>query len=182
MDLRLRLSRYADGSPALALEDADGSAFYAPTIPVCQASVAELAPPELTGATILAIKPSALRNGMANALLDAGALIDLGIEVPADRTWARLMRVAPHLFDAPAPATPAELRPLALAPLPIPREWERAAQRIRHAFARNGMAISAEDAMLAWAWHSRAIQRQPATLPPAADTIISQLQGYFATR
>ena len=100
VDMRLRLTRYANGSPALELQDADGVAFYAPTIPVSPAAVAEAAPPELADAGLLAIKPSALRNGIANALVDAGILIDMGIEIPADRTWARLMQVAPGLFDA----------------------------------------------------------------------------------
>lgn len=182
MDLRLRLSHYANGSPALTLEDADGGAFYAPTIAVCQAGVAELIPPELTGTIILAIKPSALRNGMANALLDAGILIDLAIEMPAERTWARLMQVAPQMFAPPPAADTICPTALELAPLPIPRGWERAAQRVRHAFARYGMEISDQDAMLAWAWHGHALQRTPPVLPPAGEVIVSQLRGYFAER
>ncbi len=182
VDTQLRLSSYAGGCPALELLDADGEAFYSPTIAVQRQGIVELLPPELADTTIVAIKPSALRNGIANVLVDAGVLVDLEVEMPADRTWARLMQVADHVFAEPEPETATANADLALAPLPIPPEWERASRRIRHAFARSGFAISDQDAMLAWACHSRAIQRQPPALPPSGEEIVARLRGYFAER
>ena len=181
IDVHLRLTRYANGSPALELQDAFGASFYAPTIAVAPAIVAEAAPPELADAGLLAIKPSALRNGIANALVDAGFLIDIGVEVPADRTWARLMQIAPGLFETAEEEAAAAVA-LALHPLPVPRAWEKVVQRIRHAFHRQGMEIDEQDAMLAWAWHSRALQKNPSAPPPAGVEIVALLQPYFSER
>jgi hypothetical protein len=180
MDLHLRLTCYADGSRALELRDSEGVPFYSPTLPCCLTTMASLLAPEEDETRVVAIKPSALRNGMANALLDAALLEDLGIEMPVDRHWVRLMRVAPACFDLPADSgdKPAST-PLALKPLAVPPGWDATCRRIQSAFRRHGLVVSASDARLAWAEASRAIARVPAPLPPSSLDIVEQLQPLF---
>ncbi len=181
MDLRLRVVSYANQSRALELLDADGRPFYSPTLPCCPVTLATLVSPEDAAGVVLAIKPSALRNGMAGALQDAELLVDLGMEMPVDRHWVRLMRLNLVKIDAVAFAeTVVETRSVALRRLEVPPSWQASCRRIQIAFARKGKAVSEADAMLAWAQATGAIQRAPDPLPPSGDDIHDRLQAYFS--
>ncbi|MFN7176641.1 MAG: hypothetical protein ACK4MX_07090, partial [Thermaurantiacus sp.] len=68
MEIRLRVSSFPNGSLAVEIQDADGQPFYWPTLPCCPTTLAGLLPDDLADASIVAIKPSALRNGMAQSL------------------------------------------------------------------------------------------------------------------
>jgi hypothetical protein len=174
MEVRLRVTPYASGSLALELQDADGKAFYWPTTPCDPVALAGLVPPALADELVVAIKPSALRNGMAQCLLDAGLLVDLDIEIPVDRHWARLMQVAFDTADARAqraPAAPAVPEPWRLAADPVPPGWQSSVKRIQQAMRRHGKSLTDTDAMLAWAIHTRAIAIAPKPLPPSLGAI-----------
>ncbi len=175
--IQLRLASYRNGSLALELRDSEGRAFAWPTLPCCPTTLAGLLPAHLVGAPVVAIRPSALRSGITDALVAAGLLTDLELEVPIDRHWAPLMRVELEAAwrqaglppaDAPDPV-PARLRRLA-----VPPGWCPTVRRIQEVFRRRGLEVAELDAMLAWAWASRAIAA-PRPLPPSAEAILAQL-------
>lgn len=174
MDVRLRVTPYASGSLALELQDGEGKPFYWPSTPCDPVALAGLLPEELADAPVVAIKPSALRNGMAQCLIDAGLLTDLDIEMPVDRQWARLMKVefgrAAELARR-APDAPPVPEPWRLAADPIPPGWGNVIKRIHQALRRHGKSVTDLDAMLAWAIHSRAIALSPKPLPPSLSAI-----------
>ena len=174
MDVRLRVTPYASGSLALELQDADGKAFYWPTTPCDPVALAGLLPPDLADAPVVAIKPSALRNGMAQCLLDAGLLTDLDIEFPVDRQWARLMKVefgrAAELALA-APGAPPVPGPWRLNANPVPPGWQAHVRRIQQALRRHGKSVTDTDALLAWVILSRALPLSPRPLPPSVGAI-----------
>jgi hypothetical protein len=182
MDVRLRVASYPNGSRALELQDADGRPFYWPTMAYCQTTAAGMLAPEDLDALVVAVKPSAMKNGMAGALMDAGLLVDLGIEMPSDRHFVRLMRLdlAGVMAAAEREAARAlEPLPHALAAPPVPVAWQPIARRVARAFARQGKAVSEADAMLAWALASRALPAVPPPLPPSGEEIHERLAGLF---
>ncbi|MFQ3595297.1 MAG: hypothetical protein SNJ63_04215 [Sphingomonadaceae bacterium] len=182
MDVRIRVTPYPNGSLALELQDADGKAFYWPTLPCCPIALAGLLPDDVADQSVVAIKPSAIKNGMAHCLVEAGLLTDLDIEMPVDRYWVRLMKVefekARQLAQA-APGAPLVPEPWRLKPLPVPPGWNDTVKRIQQAMRRHGKLVSDADAMLAWAAVSRAISPIPAQLPPAMGAIHEALAGLF---
>jgi hypothetical protein len=174
MDVRIRVTPYPSGSLALELQDADGKAFYWPSIACDPVTIAGLLPDDIVDDSIVAIKPSALRNGMAQCLLDAGLLTDLDLEVPVDRHWARLMKVefgrAAELAMR-APQAPPVPEPWRLAANPVPPAWTNTVKRLQQAMRRHGKSLTDTDAMLAWAIHTRAIAITPKPLPPSLGAI-----------
>lgn len=180
MDIRLRVAAYANGSRALELRDSDDRPFYSPTLPCCPVTLATLVSPEDAAGIVLAIKPSALRNGMAGALQDAELLIDLGIEMPVDRHWVRLMRLNLPAIDAAAAEPEIEARQVVLKPPEVPLPWKASCRRIQLAFGRHGKTVSEADAMLAWAQATRAMRHAPEPLPASGDDIHDRLRGYFS--
>lgn len=181
MDIRLRVAMYADGSRALELQDPEGKPFYWPTLPACPATILTLLPPDDLDSVIVAIKPSALKNGMASALEDARLITDLGIEMPVDRHWVRLMRLELEAF-AQCPEAQAVLLPqenLDLKEAKIPPGWEATALRIQQAFRQQGFSISAEDACESWARHWRKLAYAPPGLPPSTGEICHMLRRHF---
>lgn len=179
-DIYVRVTSYPDGSRALELRDADQRPFYWPTMAVCRVSMAELLPPELVDAVVVAVKPSSLNNGMAYALVEGGVLIDLGIEMPSDRHFVRLMQVNEQTFAAAAQAeaqlAQAVRTPMALASPPVPARWQQPVARIRAACARRGIELTDGDAMLAWALAGGAISREPPRLPGSGEEIFALLR------
>ena len=184
MDVQLRIATYPNGSRALELQDDEGNPFYWPTMPCCLDTMAGLLEPEDLDAIVIGVKPSAMRNGIVSALQDAGILFDLGIEMPVDRFWARLMRVNMAYFDeatAPPRIDP-PVAPLALKPIPVPPGWDAACKRICAAFRKQGHAISAADAMLALILQSRTLPRTSAPLPASSEMIYNLLRAQFEDR
>lgn len=181
-EMQLRVSPYPNGSLALELRDGEGRPFYWPTLPCCPTTLAGLLPEEMADATVVAIKPSALRNGMAQALIDAGLLTDIGLEMPVDRHWVRLMRVELAVAERLAgrrPAMPDAPVPQRLRPIPVPPGWADTVKRIRQVFRRHGKEVTEEEAMLAWAIRTRAIALLPKPLPPSAGAIHELLSPLF---
>jgi hypothetical protein len=184
-EVQLRVSPYPNGSLALEMRDGDGRPFYWPTLPCCPTTLAGLIPDELAGATIVAIKPSSLRNGMAQALIDAGLLTDLELEMPVDRHWVRLMQVEFGRAEQLAGLLPKEQSdpaPQRLKELPVPPGWSDTAKRIRQVFLRHGKEVSEEEAMLAWAIRTRAMAPIPKPLPPSTGAIHELLAPLFEAR
>lgn len=182
MDIRLRVSTFPNGSLALEIQDIEGQPFYWPTLPCCPTTLAGLLPEELADASIIAIKPSALRNGMAQSLVDAGLLTDLGMEMPVDRHWVRLMKIefaAAERLAGQMPKESPEPAPQRLKELPVPPGWADTVKRIRQVFRRHGKEVSEEEAMLAWAIRTRAINPLPKPLPPSSGAIHELLAPLF---
>ncbi len=181
-EVQLRLSPYPNGSLALELRDGEGRPFDWPTLPCCPTTLAGLIPESLAGAAVVAIKPSSLRNGMAQALIDAGLLTDLGLEMPVDRHWVRLMQVdfarARELAGQMPSATP-DPAPHRLKAIAVPPGWADTARRIQQVFLRHGKRVAEDEAMLAWALRSRAISPLPKPLPPSSRTIHELLAPFF---
>ena len=181
-EVQLRLSPYPNGSLALEMRDGEGRPFYWPTLPCCPTTLAGLVPEEAASDAVVAVKPSSLRNGMAQALIDAGLLTDLGLEMPVDRHWVRLMRVefaAAEQLAGRIPSTPPRPVPHRLLPMPVPPGWADTVRRIQQVFLRHGKAVDAEEAMLAWALQTRAIAPLPKPLPPSAGAIHELLAPLF---
>lgn len=182
MDVRLRLLTYANGSTGLELQDFEGTPFAWPTLPFSLASLADALPEEEAPERVVAIKPSAMRSGIADALVAAGLLTDLGLDVAADRAYARLMRVelrqAERLAGAAMREDP-EVEPYCLAEVQVPSGWKPACRRIRQALLKRGMDVSEADAMLAWALESGAVGAVPRPLPALADQIAALLAPRF---
>lgn len=182
MEIRLRVSSFPNGSLALEIQDADGQPFYWPTLPCCPTTLAGLLPDDLADASIVAIKPSALRNGMAQSLVDAGLFTDLGLEMPVDRHWVRLMKIEFATAERLAgmmPKEAADPAPQQLREIPVPPGWTDTVKRIRQVFRRHGKDVSEADAMLAWAMKTRAINPLPKPLPPSSGAIHELLAPLF---
>jgi hypothetical protein len=182
MVIRLRVSSFPNGSLALEIQDSDGQPFYWPTLPCCPTTLAGLLPEELADASIVAIKPSALRNGMAQSLVDAGLLTDLGMEMPVDRHWVRLMKIEFATAERLAgmmPREAADPAPQRLREMSIPPGWADTVKRIRQVFRRHGKEVSEDEAMLAWAMKTRAINPLPKPLPPSTGAIHELLAPLF---
>ncbi|WP_448581621.1 hypothetical protein [Thermaurantiacus sp.] len=182
MDVRLRLIPYANGSMGLEMQDFEGTPFYWPTLPFSPAWLADVLPNEEVPEHVVAIKPSALRSGMVDALIAAGLLTDLGLEVAAERTYARLMRVefrAAQKLAAAAMRDAPEVEPYRLRPLTVPPAWKPACQRIRQALRRRGIDVCEADAMLAWALESGAVGKMPRPLPATAEQVATALAPWF---
>lgn len=182
IDVAIRIGSYANGCRALELRDTSGRAVLSPTLSVQPDLIADLLPDLPDDAVIVAIKPSALRSGIANVLVDAGLLDDLGLEVPAERSFGRLMAVnvsALRMADARDTEAAAQARPYRLRPLKVPPAWGVACRRLQAAFRRHGAIISEAEAMLAWASASGAFARMPPPLPPTAEAIHDMLAPYF---
>lgn len=182
IDVRLRLTPYANGSMGLEMQDFEGTPFYWPTMPFSLASLADALPDEEAPELVVAIKPSAMKSGIADALVAAGLLTDLGLEVAADRTYARLMRVElRHAERLAAAAMRDEPDVVAhvLKPIPLPSAWRPTCQRIRQALLRRGIEVTDADAMLAWALESGAVGNVPRPLPASAEQIATALAPWF---
>lgn len=182
IDVRLRLTPYANGSMGLEMQDFEGTPFYWPTMPYSPASLADALPDEEAPECVVAIKPSAMKSGMADALVAAGLLTDLGLEIAADRAYARLMRVefrAAERLAAAAMREEPEVEPFVLRPISVPSGWKPACQRIRQALLRRGIEVSEADAMLAWALESGAVGNVPRPLPATAEQVAAVLQPWF---
>ncbi len=173
---------YANGSTGLELQDFEGTPFSWPTLPYSPAALADALPDEEAPERVVAIKPSAMRSGMADALVAAGLLTDLGFEVAADRAYARLMRVelrhAERLAAAAMRDEP-EVEPHVLMDVAVPSAWKPACQRIRNALLRRGIEVSDRDAMLAWALESGAVGHAPRPLPASAEQLAAALARWF---
>jgi len=116
---------------------------------------------------------------MGIALMEAGLLDDLNIEMPVDRHRVRPMRLNLEKIAADEAARgEISVAPAAGLPPTVPPAWQPSCRRIRLAFRRHSRAISEADAILAWAQHSRAIAR--ALQPPSGEDIHDALSGYFA--
>jgi hypothetical protein len=182
MDIRFRVSSYPGGSRALELQDSEGQAFYVPTMPIDPLAMLDLVPPELADDIILGIKPSAIRNGIASCLVEAGLLVDLGIEMPVDRHFVHLMRFEPESADARAQAyehKAASAVPAALQPVTVPTAWQPACRRIQAVFRRHGFIISEGDAFVAWLLSGGIVPRTPPRLPPSGDALFQMLRDRF---
>ncbi|WP_448585084.1 hypothetical protein [Thermaurantiacus sp.] len=178
MDVRLRIVPYANGSMGLELQDFEGTPFYWPTIPFSLASLADALPGDLDESAIVAMKPSATRCGIADALVAAGLLSDLGVEVPVDRAYARLMRVefrAAERLAAAAMREEPEAEAFRLKPVPVGASWKPTVKRVQAALMRRGMEVSEEAAMLGWALASGQLPGTPRPLPAAAEAIAAAL-------
>ncbi len=182
IDVRLRLTPYANGSMGLEMQDFEGTPFSWPTLPFSLASLADALPDEAAPDCVVAIKPSAMKSGIADALIEAGLLTDLGLEVAADRTYARLMRVEfrhAERMAAAAMRDEPEIVPHVLREAPVPPAWKPACQRIRAALLRHGIEVSDADAMLAWALESGAVGAVPRPLPASGEQIAKTLERWF---
>lgn len=182
MDVRFRIASYPGGSRALELQDGEGRAFYVPTMPFDVGMMQMLVPPDLVDDILLGFKPSAIKNGIAGALVEAGLVQNLGIEMPVDRHFVHLMRFLPQAAGLQAEAearAAAAAVPAVLAPIAVPAEWKPACRRIQAVFQRRGFLISEEDAYLAWILAGRMLPALPPRLPAAADTLFSMLKPGF---
>lgn len=181
-DVRFRITSYPNGSRALELQDAEGRPFYVPTMPVDLGEMQRLVPADQVDEILLGIKPSAIRNGMAAALVEAGLLVDLGIEMPVDRHFVHLMRfdrAAAGAQDAREAEMAAAAVPAPLARPKIPPEWKPGCRRIQAVFRRRGLVISEEDAFLAWILSGRVLPTLPPRLPASADALFMLLKDRF---
>jgi len=179
MDVTVRLATYPNGSRGLELRDANGVAFYWPTLPCDPTAMLGLLSPEEGDRIIVAIRASAVRNGIAEALLEAGVLQDLMIEMPVERHYVNLMRLNMAMMQPEAQADEGERVAMALRPISVPTGWEPTCRRIQQVFHRYGKRISLADAMLAWAAAAGAIARTPPALPPSGEEIHERLGKMF---
>lgn len=182
MDVRFRVSAYANGSRALELQDADGVAFYVPTMPCDRETMLGLIPADEVDNIVLGIKPSAMRNGVAGALVDAGLLVDLAMEMPVDRHFVHLMRF--DLQAAGMQAMAEEERAAAAVPAgllsaKVPPAWKPGCRRIQSVFRRHGMIISEEDAFVAWILAGRMVPAVPPRLPAAGEDVFALMKDRF---
>lgn len=177
MDVTVRLATYLNGSRALELRDADGIPFYWPTLLCDPTTMLGLLSPEVADDVILAIRASAVKNGIAHALMEAGLLVDLQTEIPVDRYYVSLMRHNITMMPDASPLEAAQLE-LTLKPLPVPAVWEPTYGRIQQVFCRHGKRISMQDAILAWA-AAGGIARVPPALLPSGEEIHERLRKMF---
>jgi hypothetical protein len=182
IEIRMRVVPYANGSMGLELQDFEGSPFYWPTMPFALASVADALPDGEDETAIVAIKPSASKSGIADSLAAAGLLTDLGIEVAADRAYARLMRVEfrhAERLAAQAMREEPEVEAFRLKPVPVPSGWRPTVRRVQQALLRRGIDVSEADAMLGWALASGMLSGAPRALPSSGEAIAAQLAPWF---
>lgn len=182
MDVRFRIGAYANGSRALELQDADGAPFNVPTMACDREMMLALLPADEADAIVLGIRPSALRNGIAGALMDAGLLVDLAIEMPVDRHHVHLMRFDMRAAGAQAAAADQRAQaavPAGLLSAKVPPAWKPGCRRIQAVFRRHGMAISEEDAFVAWILAGRMVPLAPPRLPAAGEEIFALMKDRF---